>query len=542
MIVLGLHGGVTLGQHEPAAALAVNGRVVALCEEERYLRIKSCYGMLPERAIYACLEQAGVEWGDVDLVVTPGITYDDIAERWRSYLTHLFGSCPRLERIHHQMAHLSAAFYGSGMERALCLSLDATGDGTCGMAGLGSRAGGIEVLDEIPTRNSLGYFYTLMTYYCGFADGDEYKLMGLAPYGKASVDLTPLIRPCAGGWEFDWSYVRSDPEPKSPFEPLYSPKLETLLGRPNRRPGQPLDDFYRDVAASTQKLLEDCLLSLVASLRSKHPDARNLCYAGGVALNCSANRHMLGDGFDHVYVSPVSSDRGLALGCAYAGARMLGDQPWPLLDAYLGTDYPAAAAEKELKANSISYRVVDDAAEEGARLLARKKIVGWHQGRSEAGARALGNRSIVANCSDPGMRDLVNARIKYREEFRPFAPSVLQDRVCELFEVPSAGNGTDTDFPYMTFTLKARPDKAEAMRAVVHVDGTSRVQTVRSSSNEKYYALIRRYAELTGAPVIMNTSFNLKGQPIVETPRDALMTFFGCGLDALFIGDFLIEK
>jgi carbamoyltransferase len=545
MITLGLHGGVTLGQHEPAAALAVNGRIVALCEEERYLRIKSCYGMLPERAIHACLDQAGVKWEDINLVVTPGITYPDVADRWRSYLTHLFGSCPKLERVHHQAAHLNAAFYGSGMEESLCLSLDASGDAACGMTGEATRAGGIKVIEEIPTKNSLGYFYTLMTYYCGFADGDEYKLMGLAPYGKPTIDLTALIRPSREGWEFDWSYVRSDPPPKSPFEPLYSPKLEKLLGRPNRRSGEPLDDFYRDVAASTQQLMEDCLHSLVAALRRKRPEARHLCYAGGVALNCSANRGLLGDGFDHIHVSPVSSDRGLALGCAYAGAVMLGDQPWPLLDAYLGTDYPSAVAEKELKANSIRYRVVEDAAEEGAKLLEQKKIVGWHQGRAEAGARALGNRSILASCSDPGMRDLVNARIKYREEFRPFAPSVLQDRVGELFEVPKPGraaNGADTDFPYMTFTLKAREDKAADMQAVVHVDGTSRVQTVRSSSNERYYDLIRRYAERTGAPVIMNTSFNLKGQPIVETPRDALMTFFGCGLDALFIGNYLIEK
>lgn len=538
MIVLGLHGGVTLGQHEPAAALAINGRIVALCEEERYLRIKSCYGQLPERAIQACLDQAGIKFSDVNLVVTPGITYDDFTNRWRGYLQHLFGSCPRIERVHHQLAHLAAAFYGSGLEDALCLSLDATGDGACGMAGIASRAGGIKVFRELPTKNSLGYFYTLMTYYCGFTDGDEYKLMGLAPYGKPNIDLTSVIRPVKDGWEFDWSYVRSDPAPKSPFEPLYSPRLESLLGRPNRKPGQPLDDFYRDVAASTQKIMEECLLSLVGSLRREQPQAQNLCYAGGVALNCSANRLLLNDGFEQVCVSPVSSDRGLPLGCAYLGAIALGDQPWPIWDVYLGSDYPAAATEKELRANGIPYRVVDDAPDEAARLLAAKKIVGWHQGRSEAGARALGNRSILASCSDTGMRDLVNARIKYREEFRPFAPSVLQEEVSSLFEVPNGG----TDFPYMTFTLAALREKAEGMRAVVHVDGTSRVQTVRSSSNEKYYALIKRYAERTGAPVILNTSFNLKGQPIIESPRDALMTFFGCGLDALFIGDFLIEK
>jgi carbamoyltransferase len=538
VIVLGLHGGVTLGQHEPAAALAVDGRIVALCEEERYLRIKSCYGYFPEKAINACLQQAGVQFSDIDLVVTPGITYDDFAGRWRHHLTHLYGACPRIERVHHQHAHLAAAFYGSGFDDALCFSLDASGDGAAGMAAIGSQAGGLRIVHEIPTANSLGYFYTLMTYYCGFADGDEYKLMGLAPYGQPNIDLTKIIRPASDHWMFDWSYVRDDPMPRSPFETLYSSRVPELLGRANRRPQDPPDVFFKNVAASTQHLMEDCLLNWIDSYRKSHPTIRNMCYAGGVALNCSANQRLLENGrFDNVHVSPVSSDRGLALGCAYLGAVTLGDTPWPMWDVYLGTDYPASAIEKELEANGVSYRVVDDPSATGAELLARKKIVGWHQGRSEAGARALGNRSIVASCSDTGMRDLVNARIKYREDFRPFAPSVLHDAGDTLFET----HGHD-DHPFMTFTLNARPEYADKMAAVVHVDGTSRVHTVRSSSNEVYYNLIRSYGDLTGNNVILNTSFNLKGQPIVETPRDALMTFWGCGLDALFIGNYLVEK
>ena len=538
MIALGLHGGVTLGQHEPSAALVINGKVVAVCEEERYLRIKSCYGYLPDKSIKACLEIAGIQFEDIDVIVTPGITYSDFTDRWRNYLQYLYGSCPRIERVNHQHAHVASAFYGSGLEESLCLSLDASGDGLGGLSAYVTRENGIQVLEEIPTRNSLGYFFTLMTYYCGFSDGDEYKLMGLAPYGKPDIDLTRVIRPVPGGWEFDWSFVRDDPSPRSPFEPQYSRKLEKVLGRPARLPSQPFDDYYRNIAASTQAHMERCLLSLVDGLKQVHPQSRNFCYAGGVALNCSANRSLLDQGyFENIYVSPVSSDRGLALGCAYLGAVSLGDSPWPLVDAYLGSSYTGAETEKELRANGIDFRVVDDPAEEGAKLLEQKKILGWHQGRSEAGARALGNRSILASCADIGMRDLVNARIKYREEFRPFAPAVLQEEAPKLFDT----NGID-DFPYMTFTLNALPEKAQSIGAVVHVDGTSRVQTVRSSNNEIYYELIRKYAARSGIPVIMNTSFNLKGQPIVETPRDALMTFFGCGLDALFIGNYLIEK
>jgi len=538
MIVLGLHGGVTVGQHEPAAALAVNGRIVALCEEERYLRIKSCYGYLPHRAIKACLKQANVQWEDINLIVTPGVTYDDFASRWREFLRHTFGSCPTLELVHHQKAHLAAAFYGSGLDNALCLSLDATGDGSCGFLGHATKKDGIKVLEEMPTKHSLGFFYTLMTYYLGFEDGDEYKVMGLAPYGKPSVDLSKIIKPVRGGWNFDWDYVRADPPPKSPFEPCYAKKLFEAVGRPNRRPDEPLDDFHRDVARSTQQTMEECLLSLTDELQRRMPGVRNLCYAGGIALNCSANKRLLETRrFDHIYVPPVASDRGLALGCAYLGAVMLGDEPWPLLDAYLGSSYSNEAIRKELEANSCRFEEVADPTDAGADLLAQNKIIGWHQGRSESGARALGNRSILASCATTEMRDLVNARIKYREEFRPFAPSVLQEEASHWFETHGV-----SDFPYMTFTLDVADGRAQHIAAVVHVDGTARVQTVRSSSNETYYDLIRKYAKRTGVPVILNTSFNLKGQPIIETPRDALMTFYGCGLDALVVGNFVVRK
>jgi carbamoyltransferase len=539
MIVLGLHGGVTLGQHEPAACLAIDGRIVALCEEERYLRIKSCYGYLPHRAIKACLKQAGLRIEDVDLVVTPGASYPDFADRWRDWLRHTFGHAPKIERVHHQKAHLAAAFYGSGLEESLVMSLDATGDASCGMLAYATRKDGIRIIEDMPTEQSLGYFYTLMTYYLGFEDGDEYKVMGLAPYGKPSVDLSRILAPADGGWRFDWRFVRDDPPPRSPFEPLYSHRVAEVLGKPNRTPDQPFDDYYRDVARSTQATMEAALMSLVAGLRARAPASRHLCYAGGVAMNCSANRLLLESGwFDRVYVPPVASDRGLALGCAYLGAVMSGDTPWPLLDAYLGTAYANADIRAELTANGSRFEEVADPAQAAADLLARGKIVGWHQGRSEAGARALGARSILASAESTAMRDLVNARIKYREEFRPFAPSMAQARVRDWFQTP----GAQDDFPYMTFTLAAHPGRAEKIAAVVHVDGTARVQTVRSSENEIYHDLIRRYEAATGVPVILNTSFNLKGQPIVETPRDALMTFHGCGLDALVVGNFVVAK
>ncbi len=537
MIVLGLHGGVTIGQHEPGAALIVDGRVVAICEEERYLRIKSAYGHLPKYSIDACLKIANIAWEDVDVVVTTGITYDDFEARIRDYLRHTFGSCPRLERVHHQEAHLAATFYGSGLDDALVLSLDATGDGACGMFGRATREGGIEVEDVWPTTSSIGFFYTLMTYYLGFADGDEYKVMGLAPYGNANVDLSKIIKPDSTGWSFDWSSVRSDPPLRSPFEPAYAAKVADLIGQPNRVPGTEVTQFHKDVARSAQAAFEECFMSLVRHLKSRAPEARNLCYAGGVALNCSANRKLFySDMFDNFYVSPVSSDRGLALGCAYHGAVLAGDKPWRLASPYQGSSYSNDQMRNELQSNGITFSEVDDPAEAAAGLLADDRIIGWYQGRSEAGARALGNRSILANCGSSDMKEKVNARIKYREEFRPFAPSALCDRAEEYFDTRGRA------LPHMCITVDTQPDKSEEIASVVHVDATARLQTVRSSDNELYYKVIKDFSEHTGAPVILNTSFNLKGQPIVETPRDALMTFFGCGLDALVMGNFVIQK
>lgn len=537
MNVLGLHGGVTLGQHEPSAAIAINGKIVASCEEERYLRVKSSYGQLPYYSVKACLDIAGLTFDDIDLVVTPGITYDDFSARIADYLRHNFNASPRIERVHHHHAHMAAAFHGSGLESALCLSLDATGDGLCGMVGEANKQDGIHVLEEIPVENSLGYFYTLMTYYLGFGDGDEYKVMGLAPYGEPRIDLSGLIRPTGKGWLFDWSFVRSEPPVRSPYEPLYASKLAEFLGVPSRVPGAPMTDFYRDVARSTQAVMEECLISLVAHARGLAPDARNLVYAGGLALNCKANRRLLYSGdFDNVYVPSVASDRGLAIGCAFLGAEMLGDKPWPLLDASLGSSYANDHIRDELTSNGIAFDETDDPSGEAAELIAEGKIVGWYQGRSEAGARALGNRSILASCSDREMKDKVNARIKYREEFRPFAPAIMSEHKDEYF----VSNGVES--PYMCFTLDVLESKAEAIPAVTHVDQTARVQTVRSSDNELFYELLRGYRNCTGVPLVLNTSFNLKGQPIVETPRDALMTFFGCGLDTLIMGNFIVRK
>lgn len=537
MIVLGLHGGITLRQHEPAAALVVNGKTVALCEEERYLRIKSAYGYLPYYSIKACLEMGKVQWEDINLIVMPGETYQNFEKHIREYLIHNFGSCPEIQLIHHQMAHMAVAFYGSGLDESLVLSMDASGDGSCGMLGYATKKNGIKILQDLPSDKSLGYFYTMMTYYLGFADGDEYKVMGLAPYGEPSIDLSRIIKPSSEGWDFDTSFLRQEPAPKSPFEPTYSQKLIEILGKSHRAPSVELTKFYKDIASSTQHAFEKCLLSLAQHLKTFVPECRSLCYAGGVALNCSANKKLLYSGdWDNIYIPAMSSDRGLALGCAYYGAAQAGDSIWQLSTPYLGTNYSNDWIRKELISNGISFTEVEDPSEAAAKWLAEGKLIGWYQGRSEAGARALGNRSIIASCKDTKMRDKVNKKIKYREEFRPFAPAVLYEESEQYFDMRGHAS------PYMCFTVDAKIERAEMIGAVVHADNTARVQTVRSSDNELFYDLLKHYNEATGVPVLLNTSFNLKGQPIVETPRDAIMTFYGCGLDILVMGNCVVSK
>lgn len=536
MIVLGLHGGVTIRQHEASACLIVDGRVSALCEEERYTRQKGAYGTLPFYAIKACLKQAGIAWADVDRIVTPGSTYVGFDDTIRAWLVHNFGSCPPIERVHHQMAHLAAAFYTSPHERAVCLSLDATGDGIAGGVALADRNEGLRIVQELPTAHSIGFFYTLMTHYLGFADGDEYKVMGLAPYGRPNVDLSPILKPKEEGWELDRRYFRTTPPVQSPFEPICHDDLAGLLRQPVRLPGSPVLQFHKDVAASTQRTLEEAILRLASGIARSHPGLP-LCYAGGVALNCAANAKLAGAGlFPEVHVPPVASDRGLALGCAYLGSAAGGDRPQPLGHAYLGSDYEDEAIEAELAANGCSYRRIADPAVVAADLIADGAIIGFFQGRSEAGARALGNRSILARPGGIEVKHLVNQRIKFREEFRPFAPAVQLERAAEHFRM------VQPETPYMCFTTPAVAPDDDALGAVVHVDGTSRLQTMTADANPLFHRLLGRYAERSGVPVVLNTSFNLKGQPIVETPRDALMTFYGCGLDHLIVGNHLVSK
>ena len=534
MNILGIHGGVTLNQHEPNAALIRDGQLIVACEEERFIRVKSPRGHLPLNAVGACLEESGLVMEDVDLVVHAGETYDDMAVRIRDYLRHYFGFAPQLRLINHQLAHLASAFFGSGFDHAMCLSYDAYGDRLSGALAVGG-ADGLEIIETLPSDNSLGLFYATMTSYLGFRPAeDEYKVMGLAAYAADGPDLSSFARPVADGYQVDVGFLRQDPPNSSVFEPFYGSRLVDLLGPP-RRPGEPPAQRHREIAFSTQRTLEACAVSLVTHLHER-TGMSDLCLAGGIALNCSANRIIAALPFvRRLYVQPAASDRGLALGCALQGAFEAGTPVKGIEHVFTGPTYGSEDYANALKNFGQQYSELADPGETAARLLAEGKIVGWFQGRSEYGPRALGNRSIIADPRQARMKDEINVRVKFREEFRPFAPAVLAERAGELFDLTGPS-------PFMTVAYPVREGWKARLGAVTHVDGTGRVQTVDAGTAPGFHDLIRRFESATSVPAVLNTSFNVRGEPIVETPADALSTFARSGIDALVLDRFLVEK
>ncbi len=536
MIVLGLHGGFRLGQHDAAAALMIDGKLVACIEEERLLRVKTPRGVAPINAISGTLKEAGITMKDVDLVTHPGETYVDAPARIQAYLEHYFGHAPKIQMINHQLAHLASAFFMSEYDNAMVLSYDAFGDQQSAALGRATRENGVEILETRDDHNSLGQFYATITSFLGFMPGeDEYKVMGLAAYGEPKYDLSFFADVSEQGYLVQSDdCLNNDPRPLTVYEPFYSKHLVEKLGPP-RVKGASLEQWHKDIAASTQHQLVKCAKSLVSYLH-KLTNERNLCMAGGVALNCAANNHLLKlDCVDNLFVQPAASDRGLALGCALQGAFEGGDRIEDIPSVFYGPTYKDEELKRALKLTGANYEELSDPSKTAAKLLADGQIIAWYQGRSEFGPRALGNRSILADPGRAEMKDLVNARIKYREEFRPFAPAVLEERAKEVFDLPAPS-------PFMTIACGVNEGWKEKLPATTHVDGTARVQTVSERQNPRFHGLIKEFERLTDVPVVLNTSFNIKGQPIVETPLDALSTFAGTGLDSVILGKYLVQK
>lgn len=537
--VLGINGGLRLGYQDVSAVLLKDGEILAAIEEERIVREKHASGRLSEKSILEVLRIGGITIGDVDVVATHGSTWgDDFEKHLNDYFNHRFGHVPTIERHHHHDCHAASAFYASGFDSALTFTADGSGDGSSSRI-YNCQNGKMELLAEFKRPHSLGIFYSIMTQYCGFVrDSDEYKLMGLAPYGNPDAfNLSKVLQVSGGEFSLDEHVLR----PILPGKPqttkqerAYSRDLIDLFGGvPPRLREQEMDSHFMNIAASAQNRLQQVMAEVIGYWMEKTGNTR-LCMAGGVALNCAANKHLAETlQPENLFVQPASSDAGISLGAAYISSVKHDCIPSPMKSVSLGKSYSEETVEEQLGLFGLSYQRVDPA-KAAAEHIADGKVIGWFQGREEFGPRALGYRSILASASGSEMKSRINAKIKFRESFRPFCPSVLEEDLHLHFETPLA------TLPYMTVNVKVR--QPEMFPAISHIDGTARVQTVSRSENPLYHQMLARLKEITGTGMCVNTSFNRSNEPIAGSPRDAISIFFGSGLDALVIGSFLVTK
>lgn len=535
MNILGISGGIKIGNQDGAAALLVDGQLVAAAEEERFVGIKFANGLLPKNATRFCLERAGLDIRDLDAVVFAGATYERFEEILTGFFEMNFGHAPPIRLVDHHRAHAASTYYGSGLDDALVLTMDFSGDrkSTCVYRGSG---GELQVLEEIEKPNSLGIFYSAMTQYLGFQrDSDEYKVMGMAAYGQPTLDLSNILEITETGYRFHHKWIRGvtkDQPSPSKQEPLYE-RLPVPIEP--RVPGTPIQREHFELAASAQHQLEEAVLQLVRYHASRS-EMRRLCVAGGVALNCLMNQRLRESGvLDEVYAPPICSDAGLALGAAYLEAHRQGDKPQPLEHAYWGPEFSPPQIRTVLDRAGSKFQEASDPVAEAVKRIAAGYIVGWFQGRMEYGPRALGSRSILASPRQAEMKDIINAKVKFREEFRPLAPSLNDDDGARYFEkyCPS---------PYMTQTFAATEVAKKNVPAIVHADGTSRLQTVDARWKPDYAELIRQVGKATGEPIVLNTSLNAYNDPMACEPQHAMRTFYATGLDCLVLGPFVLDK
>jgi carbamoyltransferase len=556
--------GISCFYHDSAAALVIDGTLAAAAQEERFTRIKHD-AELPRNAVTFCLDKGGVNINELDYIVfydKPFTKFDRIltgymATPFRSYRVFLQAMPVWLRRklwtdhvIHkelgykgevfylaHHLSHAAGSFYCSPFEKAAILTVDGVGEWVTASYGVGEN-NRVRLLAEMHYPHSVGLLYSAFTHYLGFqVNSAEYKVMGLAPYGQARfVDLIEdkLVKIHDDGSihlnldYFTYHYGMA----------MTGSQFEKLFGHVRRVPESRLEPFHEDVAASIQIVTEKIILKMARQVR-KETDLNKLCLSGGVALNCKVNGLLLRKHiFDDVYVQPAAGDAGGAVGAAlYVHYKLTSENKRPQPFFGIGPHYGKQTLRDFLEQNRIPYFIdaVDGHVEKLAREITNGKIVAIFKGAMEFGPRALGFRSILADPRDNRMKAKINAAVKYREPFRPFAPAVLVGNVGEYFDCPSAS-------PYMLFNFTVAENKRQVIPAVTHVDNSSRIQTVSEKDNPFFYKLLRRFKELTGIPVLLNTSFNLRGHPIVNSPEDALAAFCSGGIDFLLLEDYLIDK
>jgi carbamoyltransferase len=575
--------GINAYHADASAAIVCNGQLVAAAEEERFNRIKHCAGF-PSQAVRYCLHEAGIKPEELTCIAIardpranlnqkllyalkiPQMALRRLAPqgKFASIKDEVAGSLDidpqrltaKVSRVEHHKAHLASSFFVSGFDEAALLSVDGLGDFASTMWGIG-RGGKMTIGGAIPFPHSLGFFYTAITQYLGFWNyGDEYKVMGLASYGEPEFkdEFARIVRLGERNGEphfnlgLDYfihhkvgSQITWD-EGIPIIGKLYSDFLEERLGEP-RVTGSVVDKRHENIAASLQERLEDSVILLLNKLYNLY-GVKKLCMAGGVAFNCVANGLIFDKTpFEEVYIPPAAGDAGLAIGAAYYHYHEVLKQPrsFVMKHPYWGPEFTNEQIRRALEVKGIEdcrCRVTELSDEELVRITANRiaegKIVGWYQGRLEFGPRALGNRSIVVDPRRAEMKDILNSRIKHREPFRPFAPSILEERVGDYFEHTHPS-------PFMLMTYRVRESKREVIPAPTHVDGTGRLQTVSRDQNPRYWQLIAEFEKLTGVPVLLNTSFN-ENEPVVCSPEEAIECFLRTKMDNLAIGNYLVEK
>ena len=590
--------GISAFYHDSAACLLKDGEIFAAAQEERFTR-KKHDASFPRHAIQYCLKEAKIAANQIDNVIfyeKPFVKFERLLETYLAFAPKGFTSFSKAmpvwikdklfqksalikelkstldenvkwqERLlfsEHHLSHAASAFYPSPFESAAVLTLDGVGEWTTTSLAIG-KGRDLKVMKEIHFPHSIGLLYSAFTYYTGFkVNSGEYKVMGLAPYGEpryADLIRDKLITVADdGSFQLDMSYFNY-----ATGLTMTNKKFDELFGGPPRTSETELTQREMDLAASVQKVTEDIVIEIAKGI-AKDTGERNLCLAGGVALNCVANGVLLREKvFDNIWIQPAAGDAGGALGAAlsawhlhYKKERIVSAEQDAMKGAYLGPEFRDVEIEAELKACGAVFKNLseEDLLEQVSDALANLKAIGWMQVRMEFGPRALGARSIIADPRSPVMQKQLNLKVKYRESFRPFAPSVLREDVSEWFD-------HNTDSPYMLLVADVHNDKRRSMTseedalfgidklnvprssvpAITHVDYSARVQTVHADTNPRYHAVISKFKEKTGCPLVVNTSFNVRGEPIVCTPTDAFKCFMGTELDVLAVGNYLLIK
>lgn len=539
--ILGINGGVRPGYQDISAVLMQDGKMIAAIEEERLNRVKHTAGHLPILSVKEVLRIGGISIKNVSVVAFHGSTWQaGIDDVLKSHFENYFGFCPAIKRYHHHDCHAASTFYPSGFEEALVITVDGSGDGVSTQVSIG-RNSKLELVHRYERPQSLGMFYSMFTQLCGFTrDADEYKLMGLAAYGDSrKYNLDDILSVNENGYFFNEDYmVKILPGQSSPsrYEMLYTNKLIEKF-QINRRHTKEILEPYKHLAAAAQQQLELALITLVKKYVAE-TGIKKVCMAGGVALNCLANQKIEAlDEVEELFVQPASSDAGISLGAAYlasvdGGVSVFEKQT----HTFFGNEFSDQEIQETLQRCNLSFSLEKQFVDIAAEQLVANKVIGWFQGSMEFGPRALGNRSILANPAAPNIQQTVNHKIKFREGFRPFGASVLEEDFHEFFEAKCK------DAPYMTKVFFVKEKYWELLKGVTHADGTCRVQTINKNQNALYYKLLSAFKSKTGFGVLLNTSFNLSHEPIVATPREAVASFSASGLDELYLGGCRLKK